>query len=104
MTLYTCKLTSKNRELLKNEILFAITSAKALHYDLLRLDFPDNASETCVETIARILRIEKKNGFFQLYISPAELDNNSPEAEYTKNKHPELSELDKNEKCFFVKI
>ena len=104
MKAYIYQLTSKNKELLNNEILFALTSAKALNSDLVRLNFPHNASDTCIANIARLLRTAKRNGYLQLYISPADIENNSTEAEYVRNKHPELLLLDRAEKCFLVRI
>ena len=104
MTPYTYELTAKSRELLKTEILFAITSAKAKEIYIVRLNYQKNSSKTCINNIISILRTAKKNSQIQLYISPLDLDEGSTEAEYIRNKYPQLANLPKEENCFIVKI
>ena len=104
MRIYDFKLTGITQSTLKTEILFSFASAKALGYDLLKLIYPqERISRTRIETVKRILKQAKKNGAVLMYVTPDQLNGESTEAEYIKNKFPDIPN-ECGEECIIIKL
>ena len=91
MKLFTYVLDSKEYRHLLTEIMFNISSARSLGYDLLMLKYPTvPAEELTVSRTERILKSLKKRSFIQYLVTSAQCEEGSEEAEYLYNKFPDV--------------
>ena len=95
MNITTNELTGKNSELLTTEIKFFIAAAKAVGNDLIQLKIKrlgdDEREARRMNTITRILKSVKRQGLIQLFIISTEINAQTTESAYLKNKYPELA-------------
>ena len=101
MEIYSLKITANNEKTAKTEIMFGIASAKAMKKDLIKLYIN---SEIGTSLILRILKSAKKSEKIKLYTKSDELFGETMEAEYLKNKFPELLSEENSEEYFLLKI
>ena len=106
MKLCEQKLTAAKSELVKTEILFFIAKAKTDNSDLLKITIgaDDAVSQKKANFARTYLRKEKSSKKIQLFIKSDEIDNQSAESRYLRNKFPEISEFNREELFFLVKI
>ena len=100
-------LTATKSELVKTEILFFIAKAKTDKSDLLKITISadnDALSQKMANFANTYLKKEKSSKKIQLFIKSEEIDNQSAESRYLRNKFPEISELNREEMFFLVKI
>ena len=94
MNLTTNELTGKNSEQLSNEIKFFIACAKSLKKDLIILKlkslFDESKEASRINAVLRLLRSAQRQGLIQLFLSSTEVSSHTTEAEYMRNKYPEL--------------
>lgn len=110
MNIINYEITGKNADQITTEIMFFVTSAKTLNYDLITLSLKSIENKELDEkrkSLAdKILKSVKKKGIIQLYISCLDFESTSTEAVYLKNKYPDLilSPTNANENSFILKI
>lgn len=97
MNIAVNEITGKNTELITTEILFFITSAKTLGYDLIKLTIKSIENEERdakrLLMINKILKSIKKRGLIQLAVVSSDFDNTSTEVDYLRNKYPDVKSL-----------
>ena len=108
MELITHLLTGKSVNEMTTEIKFFIASCRVKSIDLFRLDikkaFDGAREEKRLASISRILNAVKRDGLIQLYIYSTSLEDVSTEAEYIKNKYPDIKSLCNGEECYIIKL
>ena len=104
MQLLTYALESTEYRHLVTEIMFNISSARSLSFDLLMLKFnTDTPEELTVSRTERILKSLKKKEFIQYLVTSEQCKEGSEEAEYLYNKFPSVKEhIPNNSEVFFV--
>lgn len=107
MNITTYEITGKNADHITTEIMFFITSAKTLGYDIIKLNVKSIESKELNEkrkTVSdKILKSLKKKGMIQLYISASDFESTSTEYVYLVNKYPDLKlSLQSDEKTSFI--
>ena len=101
----TFTLTSSNQSIAETEILYSIASARANQMDFLKLILNLDQGEKIATNTTRVLKSLKKQGRIELYISSDELGGDSTEAEYLRNKFPEICNIrNENETSIIIKI
>ena len=103
------ELTGKNSEQLSNEIKFFIACAKSLKKDLIILNIKEGESVekeiARINAVNRLLRTAKHQGLIQLFLTSTEINTQATEAEYLRNKYPELaSYVSDVDPCYILKL
>ena len=108
MDIKTYELTGRSADQLFTEIRYFIAESKATDQGLVRFNIktvlPPEREERRQNEITRILKAAKKSSLIQLCVYSAELGTASTEAEYLKNKYPDLKLPNESENFFIVKI
>ena len=110
MNIITYEIKGKNSDQITTEIIFFVTSAKTLEYDLIKLNLKlienRELDEKRKALSDKILKSIKRRGMIQLYISAADFESTSTEAIYLGNKYPDLklSLKDDGEYSFILKL
>lgn len=108
MNIATNELTGRTRDLLVTEIMYFITSARAVNIDLIKLKIKneenDPISEKKLEEITRILKSVKRRKMIQLFVTTADFQTQTTEIEYLLNKYPELPQMLGEDYYFIVKL
>lgn len=103
MNLKCANLTDKNKETLQTEILYSVTEAKALGFDVLKLCF-DFKEEKLIRFLDKFLKSIKKDGFIQLCVSSFDMQQRTTGAEYLYNLYSELESVDTDSKFWLIKL
>lgn len=94
MNIITYEITGKNADQITTEIIFFLTSAKTLGYDLIKLNMKSienrELNEKRKALSEKILKSVKRRGMIQLFISSVDFENTSTESIYLCNKYPDL--------------
>ena len=89
----------------ETEILYNIASARANKVEILRFSPSQVENEKALSAAIRVLRGLKKQGKIRLFILSQDLFSDSTEAEYLRNKYPDISEIcDEKEKTIIVMV
>lgn len=97
-------LKAETLPLLKTEILYLIASSRASDMEIIRFDVEADSSDRIISYAIKILKSLKKQGKVGVFISAQDIIGESKEAEYLKNKYPELLAYAENEKSVIVKL
>ena len=89
MKLFTYVLDAKEYRHLLTEIMFNISSARSLGYELLMLKYPQPTEPITLSRTERILKSLKKRSFIQYLVTSTQCSEGSEEAEYLYNKFPD---------------
>ena len=101
----TFAITSSNQSIEETEILFSIASARANHIDFLKLILDLEQGEKIALNATKVLKSLKKQGRIELFINSDELSGDSTEAEYLRNKFPEICDIrNEGELSLIVKV
>ena len=76
--------------LIKTEILYSVASSRASQCEILRLDIESENKEHAESLAVKVLRGLKKHGKVDVYIATKDIVGDSKEAEYFKNKYPDV--------------
>lgn len=101
------KLTGTKSELIKTEILFFIAKTKTDKSDILKINInadTDALTQRMTNATANFLKKTKTSKKIQLFIKSDEIDNQSAESRYLRNKFPEISLFNREEVFFLVKV
>ena len=102
------EITGKTYEQMKTELMFFIASAKSLGYELIRLNIEATGDErkdaARSRSLARLLASVKRGGFIELYIKAEALSDDSTEAEYLRNKYPEITAERDSSSSYILKL
>ena len=106
MKLLTYSLESTEYKHLVTEIMFNISSARSLGYDLLLLNYANEPSILTVSRSSRILKSLKKKSFIQYLVTSEQCNEKSEEAEYLYNKFPNITDCIPNgsDSFFIIKL
>lgn len=98
------ELTKSVESILEVEILFTVASARAEGNSFSRLILPVENNEKILANSIKILKNAKKQGRIQLYILNKDIAGDSTEAEYLKNKYPDITDIVGEAPFLLVKI
>ncbi len=102
------EITGKTYEQMKTELMFFIASAKSLGYELIRLNISVASDEKRElmrsHSLTRLLGTVKRQGFIELYIKAEALSDDSTEAEYLRNKYPEITAERDSSSSYILKL
>ena len=103
------ELTGKNADMLYTELMYFVSAARALKYDLVSFTLKiDSQNETVIKrrtvTVSRLLQSLKKKKYIQLAVRSDVLNEPTTETEYLFNKYPDLLSNIGEELCYIVKL
>ncbi len=102
------EITGKTYEQMNTELLFFIASAKTRGFELIRLEVSpvgdEKREEVRSRSLSKLLAKAKRSGFLELYILTENLTGNSTEAEYLRNKYPEIVNQDDGNASYIIKL
>ena len=100
------KLSGTNQKELDTEIKYCIASTKADSIDFVRLDIPSSFEQKrIVHCAIRVLSTMRREGTVMFYVTAADLKEQTTEAKYLINKHPEVLDYEDGEYIgLFVKL
>ena len=87
------EISAKTQANIGTELSFEVASARAQGIEILRFDISDSEKEKLAVYAEKKLRALKRCGRIQLFILASELINESTEAEYLKNKYPQICDI-----------
>ena len=92
MKIFTYQPSAVEYRQLKIEIMYNISSARALGYELLKIAIAvDGDSEKRTSRTERIIKALKKLDFVKYIVTPEHIEKGSEEYEYLINKFPEAA-------------
>ncbi len=97
-------LKAANFPLIKTEILYYVASSRASQCEILKLDIESENTEHAESLAVKVLKSLKKQGKVDVYIATKDIVGDSKEAEYLKNKYPDILTYTEKERSIIVKL
>jgi hypothetical protein len=103
MNIKCVNITDGNKETLHTELLYSVTEARALGFELLKISFAFDDMKH-IGFFDKCLKSIKKEGLIQLFVSSNDLKQRTTGAEYLYNLYSDLELIEINSDFRLIKL